>query len=207
MTTLTPTNEPVGIPRLRMTRAFVPIRGTAPLIVHQWSEKAKRQMLDAQQGRKAPKERRDPDADYQSSLYRTESGYGFPVLGFKAATVSAARFFDKSVTMTALRQTVFLQGVPSQNKSVLLTPIEGSPRMREDMVRLAGNTASLCYRGEFIDWSATLDITFVTWDLDSILSLVDAAGMGVGVGEWRPEKSGAYGTWTLDETRNVEVTG
>jgi len=29
---------------------LVPIVGLTPLIVHQWSEKAKRQMLDAQQG-------------------------------------------------------------------------------------------------------------------------------------------------------------
>ena len=29
--------------------------------------------------------------------------------------------------------------------------------------------------------------------------------MGVGVGEWRPEKKGDFGTYRVDVSRNVEV--
>lgn len=196
----------ISLQAISAERILVPIVGTAPLIVHAWSEKAKRQMLDAQQGRKTIKEVRDPDADYQASLYRTESGYGFPTLGFKAATVGAARFFGKTVRMTELRQFLFMRGVPSADKSQILTEIIGTPRMREDMVRVGMGT-DLRYRGEFVEWSAVLDITFVTTALarDSVLSLVDAGGLGVGVGEWRPEKRGQNGTYTIDTTRDVEV--
>lgn len=190
----------------------VPIIGTAPLIVHNWSEKAKRQMLDAQQGRKKVKEIRDPSADYEASLYRihnVEGGpdlYGFPVLAFKAATIGGARFYDKSVTMTMLRQCMFFKGVVTKADPAQLVQINGEPRMREDVVRV-GQGTDLRYRGEFTEWSATLDITFVTSSLsqNSVLSLIDAGGMGVGVGEWRPQRSGEYGTYMVDTTKPIEV--
>lgn len=202
------TPEPtVRLQKIAAETLRVPIIGTSPLIVHKWSDKAKRQMLDAQQGRKAPKTIRDPQEDYESSLYRTADGYGFPVLAFKAATVGAARFFGKSVRMTELRQFLFMTGVPSEDGSALLVPIVGGPKMREDMVRVGMGGTDLRYRAEFIDWSAVLTITYVTTAIDkgSVLSLIDAGGMGVGVGEWRPEKKGQNGCYAVDESRNVEV--
>lgn len=201
------TTATTEIRAIDVERILVPVVGTAPLIVHKWSEKAKRQMLDAQQGRKTPKDVRDPEADYRESLYRTDGGgYGVPVLAFKAATVGAARFFGKAVRMTELRQFMFFRGVPSDDKAMILTPITGEPRMREDMVRVGMGT-DLRYRGEFLDWTAVLDVTYVKTALsrDSVLSLIDAGGLGVGVCEWRPEKRGQNGTYAIDQTRDVEV--
>jgi hypothetical protein len=34
---------------------------------------------------------------------------------------------------------------------------------------------------------------------------VDAGGMGVGVGEWRPEKKGMNGTYHVDTDREITV--
>ncbi len=191
---------------LEVERILIPIVGLAPLIVHAWSEKAKRQMLDAQQGRKNVKEHRDPKADYESSLYRTKDGYGFPTLAFKAATVGSARFYGKAVRMTEIRQFLFFRGVPSIDGTQILTPLVGEPRMREDMVRVGMGT-DLRYRGEFVEWSARLDVTYVKSALsrDSVLSLIEAAGLGVGVGEWRPEKNGQNGTYAIDSTTEIEV--
>lgn len=201
------TSGAASIERIKSERILVPIIGTTSLIVHNWSAKAKQQMLDAQQGRKKTKEIRDPQADYEASLYRTDTGYGFPTIAFKAATVSAARFFGKDVKMTELRQFLFMAGVPSADRSQILTAVTGEPKMREDMVRVGMGGTDLRYRAEFIDWTAVLDITYVTTAInrDSVLSLVDAAGMGVGVGEWRPEKRGQNGTFALDDTREIEV--
>lgn len=200
------TTPEIQIQKIDAETIRVPIRGTAPLIVHRWDEKAKRAMLDAQQGRKAVKQIRDPQADFEASLYRTDDGYGFPTLGFKAAIVSAARFYGKSVTMTSLRQFLFMTGVPSKDRSQILTPVEGEPKMREDMVRVGMGT-DLRFRAEFLDWTAVLTVTYVRTSLSqsSVLSLIDAAGMGVGVGEWRPEKRGQNGTFELDADREVEV--
>lgn len=85
--------------------------------------------------------------------------------------------------------------------------IVGEPSMREDVVRVGNGGADLRYRPQFLEWSTTLQVTYVTSALTrgSLLSLLDAGGMGVGVGEWRPEKRGDFGTYTIDPTRDVEV--
>lgn len=197
----------ITISRIDAERMLVPIVGTSPLIVHKFSEKAKRAMLDAQQGKKSPKVARDPQADYEAAFYRTANGYGFPAVAFKAATVAAARFYGKDVKMTELRAFLFFKGVLSPNDPQPLTEIEGEPHMREDVVRLGISSTDLRYRPEFTEWRATLDVTYVRSSLtkDSVLSLIDAGGMGIGVGEWRPERKGDFGTYAIDESREIQV--
>src|SRR5687767_213569 len=124
-------DQQVSISRIATEHVIVPVVSTSPLIMHRFSDKAKRQMLDAQQGRKSPKERRDPQADYEAAFYRTKDGYGFPAVGFKACTIGAARFFGKDVRMTDLRQFLFFKGIVSEKDPQALVEIVGEPRMRE----------------------------------------------------------------------------
>lgn len=198
----------VSISRIGTETLRIPIVGTAPLIVHKFSEKSKRQMLDAMQGRKSPKTAKDPEADYDAALYRhDDGGYGFPVIAFKAASVGACRFFGKSMPMTLARQTMFFDAEFSKTDGQKLARIVGEPRMREDVVRVGMGGTDLRYRPEFVEWQTTLDVIYVQSMLtrESVLSLIDAGGMGVGVGEWRPEKKGDFGTYQIDSTRDVEV--
>lgn len=199
----------ITLDRIDAETLEVPIIGTSPLIVHRWSDKAKRQMLDAQQGKKKVKEVRDPQADYETSLYRIAKDdggedYGFPAAAFKAATIGAARFYDKSVTMTSLKQALFFRGIVTKADPQQLVRIDGEPHMREDVVKV-GQVAALRYRAEFTEWSTTLTITYIKSMLDrnSVLSLLDAGGMGVGVGEWRPQRNGDYGTYAIDNSREL----
>lgn len=197
----------VEIHRIEAQTVDVPIVGTTPLIMHRFSEKAKRQMLDAQQGRKTPKQPKDPEAEYLAAAYMTADGrYGFPSVAFKAATVGAARFYGKDVKMTELRQSVFTHGELSDDGQPLVV-VEGEPEMREDVVRVGNGGTDLRYRPMFREWSAVLQITFVTamLSLESLLSLVDAGGMGVGVGEWRPERKGDFGCYKIDPSREVVI--
>lgn len=204
-------SEQVEISEIASETLLVPIVGTMPLIVHNFSEKEKRKMLDTQQGKSSPKEPKDPKACYEAAFYRTADGYGFPVTAFKAATVGAARFYGKDVKMTELRQFVFFHGKISPHCTLALTAIHGEPRMREDVVRLSGpsRTADLRYRPEFPEWTAQLEVTYVNSCIarNSVLSLIDAGGLGIGVGEWRPEKRGEFGTYKIDQTKKVEVLG
>lgn len=204
----------VQINKIDAETLSVPIIGTAPLIVHNFSEKSRRQMLEAQQGKKKVKVVRDPQSEYEAAFYRihNEDGpdkYGFPVTAFKAATTGAARFYDKSITMTALRQFMFMRGVMTKADAQMLIEIHGDPEMREDVVRLGGpsRSADLRYRPMFPEWGCVLNVTYVKSSIDrnSILSLIDAGGMGIGVGEWRPEKRGEFGTYQIDQTRDIEV--
>ena len=199
MTTATATT--ISLKRIRREIAEIEIHGTAPLIVHRWSEKARQMMLDAQQGKKTPKQPKDPQQDFETSMYRFEDGgHGFPIMAFKSAMVKGgARIFGKAVKMTELRQLCIFQpdgiGTDGTQLARLIGP---DPIMREDMVRVGMGTADIRYRAEYRDWSALLRIEFVpsVIDLSSVVALVDAGGTN-GVGEWRPEKSGSFGTYEV----------
>lgn len=196
----------VNIDKIAAETLLVPIVGTAPLIVHRFSEKAKRTMLENMQGKKSPKAPKNPVEEYEAAFYRfQDGGSGFPVIAFKAATIGAARFYH-GVTMTSLKQALFFRGEIGVDGQPLAR-IDGEAKMREDVVRISKGGTDLRYRPEFPDWSTTIQVVYVTSLLTrgSVLSLIDAGGMGVGVGEWRPEKNGAHGTYRIDPDREVQV--
>ncbi|MGH2372126.1 MAG: hypothetical protein ACRDIC_01415 [bacterium] len=195
------------IDRISAETLAVPIRGTAPLLMHRFSEKAKLEMLHNAQSKKTPRQPKNPEAEYEAAFYRLKNGEpGFPALGFKQATIGGARFYGKQITMTALKQFIFFTGEPGEDGHPYV-PIIGEPVMREDVVRVGRGGTDLRYRPQFNEWTTTLTVIYVTSMLTrgSLLSLIDAGGMGVGVGEWRPERDGDFGTYAIDETKDIEV--
>ena len=182
-----PSNE-ISLPEFKTQYLELQLVGDSPLIVHAWSHKAKTEMLEKQMKKaKQAKAVRDPEQEYKDSLYTMPDGdgYGFPVIAFKAAAVRAAN--DAGMKMTEARRAFHIDGE--------LVKINGEPRMREDMVKIGMGTADLRYRGEFTQWSVTLLIKFNSHVIsqEQIANLFALAGFGVGVGEWRPEKSGSFG--------------
>jgi len=197
---------PVKISPIQRETVIIPIRGITPLIVHNFSAKSRQMMLDAMQGKKAPAVAKNPDAEYGDAFYRIDQKRsGFPAIGFKSAIVSAARFYGKDVKMTELRQFIFVRGIMSPEHQLPLVEVIGEPEMREDTVRVGMGKADLRYRPMYRDWSANLEIQFVSslLSLDSLASLIEAAGMGVGIGEWRPEKKGEFGTFEIDKNADI----
>ena len=191
----------ISLKRIPRAVAVITVEGTAPLVVHAWSQKAKQMMLAAQQGKKTPKEVKNPEGDFEASMYRfPDGGHGFPVMAFKAATVKGGgRAFGKAVKMTELRQhlTFLPDGIGVDGMQLArLTCTE--PKMREDMVRVGMGTADIRYRAEYAEWQVDLRIEYLpsVIDLGSIAALVDAGGSN-GIGEWRPEKNGAFGTYRV----------
>ena len=76
-----------------------------------------------------------------------------------------------------------------------MAEINGTPEMREDMVRIGMGTADIRYRGEFKNWSTILTIRYNerAMSLEQIINLFNIGGFSCGVGEWRPSKDGSYG--------------
>lgn len=179
----------IELPELRKVGVQIRLIGDSPLIVHRFGEKARKMMLDKQMGKaKSGKEAKNPEADYEESMYRTEDGRpGFPAIAFKAAAVNAAN--DAGIQKTLARRAFHVAGE--------IIPIEGTPTMREDMVRIAMGTADIRHRAEFRHWAVTLDVTYNAGiiSLEQLINLFQIAGFGVGVGEWRPERNGTYGTF------------
>lgn len=187
----TPVQTPVEIPSLELRRVEIKLVGTSPLISHRWSDKAKEMML-AKQTKRASIGRavKDPHQDYLDSLYPFPSGgYGFPAIAFKSAAVRAGTYSDQK--MTFLRGAFHVRGE--------LIKIDGEPSMREDMVRVGNGVADIHYRGQFVDWKTILPVEYNSRaiTLEQLANLFMIAGFSVGVGEWRPERNGAYGTFKV----------
>ncbi|MBO9108724.1 hypothetical protein J5288_08415 [Agrobacterium sp. S2/73] len=198
-------NVGIELPKLDIRLMEVAVVGDSPLIVHAWSEKAKREMLDKQMKKaKSAKEAKDPVSDFEAAMYRlADGGYGFPSVAFKNAAVTAGTSVAGLTKIQArqafhiLGEDADIQGAFEGSKSrVNLVRIEGGkPSMREDMVRVGMGTADLRYRPEFSEWHAKLLVRYNANVLSEsqILNLLNVAGFAVGVGEWRPEKDGQYG--------------
>lgn len=190
--------QTLEVPALELRTVNLRVVGDSPLICHAWSEKAKKQMRDKQMGKaQQKKEPKDPDQDYKEAFYRTDDGRpAFPTIAFKAAAVNAATQVS-GLTKTFLRGAFHTIGE--------LVPLDGEPRMREDMVRIAMGTADIRYRPEFPAWAVTLPVRFNTRSvtLEQIIHLFNQAGFSVGVGEWRPEKDGSYGMFHVESAEEV----
>lgn len=205
----------IELPKLNIQMMEVAIVGDEPLIVHAWSQKAKREMLDKQMKKAKPaKAAKDPMQDFRDSLYpMPDGGYGFPAVGFKAAAVTACTSTG-GVTKVAARQAFHIlgEGVDVEGafpgtlkRESLVRVYGGSPRMREDMTRVGMGVADLRYRGEFWPWSAKLLVRYNANVLsaEQILNLLNTAGFGVGVGEWRPERDGMSGVFHVATEQEV----
>lgn len=193
-------HETVTLPPLAIRQMQIRLVGDSPLICHAWSEKAKRQMLDKQMKKaKQAKEAKSPEQDFFDSLYwltpkpGTSSGaelrdarFGFPTVAFKSAAVDACSHID-GITKVQARGAFHIIGD--------MVEIVGTPTPREDMVKIAMGTADIRYRGEFREWSATLNVRYnaSTLSAEQIVHLFNTSGFAIGIGEWRPQRDGSFG--------------
>ncbi len=179
------------------------IVGTAPLIQHQWSEKAKKMMRDKHAGKKTKtRDVRDPRQEYKEATYFNKAGdYCIPAMALKGSIIAAAHK-DLGIEKTLVKKSLFL--VCDDEK---LIPMDcDEPDMVEDMVRVGQGSADLRYRPYFHRWSVDLkfEIDAELLTVDTLCVLVNRAGFGVGIGEWRPEKGGEYGRFEIDRTQPTE---
>ena len=84
----------------------------------------------------------------------------------------------------------------AEDPGIELVPIDGpKPVMREDTVKISMGTTDIRFRPEYRAWSMEFDIVFNGRAIspEQIVNLVNIAGFGIGIGDWRPERSGQFG--------------
>jgi len=233
--------EPQQLVKLQLGKIHVHIISQTGLIVHEFSAKSKKEMLDNMM--KVPKkgrEARDPLADFKGSLYKFPEGgplegkFGFPARGFKACFVNAANDVELQKTQIKRQLRVHGTGEGAMNvDALILIEADELPKalwtewdhkyakelaayhkmgisMREDVVRLANGNADLRYRAIYPNWRAKVPVVYNSRMLsrDQLLALIDAAGFGVGIGEWRPgapqSQSGQFGCFVVDTSKPIE---
>jgi hypothetical protein len=204
--------EVIEIRPIEIKKVTVRVVGDTPLIMHAWSEKAKRMMLEAQMGiaKGKKKEVKNPADDFILSMYwltpMPEDGtmesfeeaiangarFGFPVTAFKQAAISAAYRMGWAKDKMSMRGAFYIDS----DENGMIEIRSDTPEMREDMVKVGMGTADIRYRGEFKNWYADLTISYNAngqYSLENIVNIINAGGYVCGVGEWRPERDGQNG--------------
>ena len=212
MATKKAATEVIEIRPIEIKKVTIRIVGDTPLIMHAWSEKAKRMMLEAQMGvaKGKKKEAKNPVDDFIRSMYwlttmpedgtmesfeeAIENGarFGFPVTAFKQAAISAAYRMGWAKDKMSMRGAFFIDS----DENGMIEIHSDTPEMREDMVKVGMGTADIRYRGEFKNWYADLTISYNAngqYSLENIVNIINAGGYVCGVGEWRPERDGQNG--------------
>lgn len=205
-------NKEVIIPKLELKEFSLKLIGDSPLIMHKWSEKAKKEMLYKQMKKATNgKNAKDPFLDFCDSMYwLTEipknpkmedvlnAKFGFPTVAFKSAAVDGGYQSGILNKKTTARGAFHIIGEMAE--------IKGIPEMREDMVRIGMGTADIRYRGEFKNWSTVLIIKYNenAMSLEQIINLFNVGGFSSGVGEWRPQKDGSYGMFHVATENEID---
>ena len=202
MAKLAATQVDTKLVELDLQTISIKIEGTSPLITHAWSEKARGMMLDKQMGKASKgKAKKDPESDYESAFYRLPNGVpGFPLIALKAAAVTAVTSLGKDFTKVAARQAFhILPDKKGGDLSEVFFPKDTPPVMREDMVRVGMGTADIRFRPEFRQWGMSVLIQFNARAIsqEQVVNLLNLGGFSVGVGEWRPEKDGDKGRFSV----------
>lgn len=188
--------QTVRLKEISVREYEIEIVGMSPLIQHRWSEKALTMIREKQQGKKTKaRDVREPELEAEAATYRTEDGkYAVPAMALKAAIITAAHK-DIGIEKTLVRKALFID-CPAD----MMLPMECSaPHVREDAVRVGQGSADLRYRPQFDQWSVKFCVHVDTDLLQpaDVYNLIDRAGFGVGICEWRPEKGGEFGRFRV----------
>ena len=200
------TLQPIKIKEVEIT-----IEGITPLIVNNFNEKSRQQILDSQM--KKPKEEkkpRNPIEDGMRALYwltpmpeefteesfekalKQGARFGFPSKGIKASAVSGA--YRNGMT----KDKVSLYGaflIPEELIEIKYKDLH----IREDYVRVANGSADVRFRPEFNEWSMTFTIRYNEnkYSLEQIINFINIGGFSCGLGEQRVEKGGNNGSYQV----------
>lgn len=222
--------QQIVIERPRISTATITIVGDTPLLVHAWSEKAKKQMLEAQQKltkAKKAKEIRDPFADFMNAAYwitpkpeectpeafeeaiANGAKFGFPTIAIKLAALAACYRAGYIANQVGMKCSFFVNGVNSVNmgtgSELAIIETDEPPMLREDMVKVGAmtKTADLRYRPVFNNWKIRLKVSLIetgVFTMQSIINAIDLGGCMNGIGEWRMERDGDFGRYHVEVT-------
>lgn len=200
----------ITIKPIKIKEVEITIKGLSPLIVNNFSEKSKRQILDTQMKVTKEKELRNPIEDGMRACYwltpmpdefteesfekalKEGARFGFPSKGIKASIVSGA--FRNNMT----KDKVSLYGAFFIPDELVEIKYE-SMRIRNDYVRIAHGGTDVRFRPEFDNWTMTFKMRYNenAYSLENILDFINLGGFSCGLGEMRTEKGGNFGSYEV----------
>lgn len=200
----------VELKPLKIKEVEITIKGNTPLVVNNFNEKSRRQILDAQMKKPKEKEIRNPIEDAIRALYwltpmptefteeafdkalKDGARFGFPAKGIKASMASGAYRNGMTKDKVSVYGT-FL--IPDEFVEIKYESLE----IREDYVRIAHGGTDVRFRPQFNNWSMTFKIEYNenAYSLEQLINFVNLGGFSCGLGEMRIEKGGNFGSYSV----------
>ena len=197
----TPRSDRIVIKAAKFEHATVTIRGTTPLVLHKFSQKAQQSIIATQEaGSQSRKGKAHQARNFQelfmNARHIAKAGWdGIPANAFRNAMISACR--TVGFKMTIAKMSIFVRADGFDNEGTGLVRItKGEPFMHQGPGRNANGSIDMRSRPMWeAGWEAVVTLR---WDADQfsssdVVNLLARAGMQVGVGEGRPDSKMSAG--------------
>jgi hypothetical protein len=201
------TEAEIEIAQIVMSRITCHLIGY-DIIMHRYSKKAREQLLFPKgrinSAEKAENLKHDPLGEYRECFYRNRddkepSLFHLPTGMFSKALAAAALDIPGPSKAQILR----LSSVTTRQINLF-----GVPRMFMAMTRSSdmAHTPDVRTRPVFPECACKIEIEFVSSLLkqNAIVNLLAAAGVIVGIGDWRPQKGGPHGKFKIVDANDPD---
>jgi len=174
----------------------ITVVGTSPLLQHNPAGMARGDDASAKK-----KTIPTPEAEAEAGCYRDDQGNLFlPTPAFRSALVGAAkgRRLGKTAATTIVKGATFA----ATERTTLIDPIGGKPLTDYDIDTrraVVQRQAVLRSRPRLENWQAVVELEYDEEFIveSTLVELMEIAGRIIGVGDYRPEKSGPFGRFDV----------
>lgn len=177
----------------------VKIVGKTPYMRNPWTDTGKKALIDGESPDKLTLEE-----EYEEKLAAmrlpSENGgdpqYGMPPQAFQEGMARAAKSVIGGYKLVDIKNAI---SIPAEGEEI---PLESpGPEMDARPTDLAGQgSVKMTARPKFMPWSAVVPVAWNTSSLqqEEVLQFLMAMGLHVGIGAYRPENSGPFGTFDVE---------
>ena len=194
-------NPPIAITPPDFRHISIRLRGTSPLVINRFSQKAMIEMKATQEAgstSRAKKVRtaKDFDALYEGAKHKSIEGWdGIHAASFRNAAISACRAVGFKMTHAKLAFRVMEDGWDMADGAPLVKILDGKAEQWIAPTRNATGVIDLRSRPMYKKWGARLNIQYDAGMLSDadIVNLISRVGVQVGIGEGRPDSKQSAG--------------
>jgi hypothetical protein len=189
-----------------MKTVDVEIKGTTPLLIHRFTEESEQD----KKTRRIETKRRDPRDEATKHAYIAKDGtYFFNAFAIPSCMGNAGSSHKQTGSRKTLRFVV-PSAIRMESDTVTINNGEGKPAKDFEVdsrpVTIPATKGRIMrHRPRFDQWSAKFRL-FVNDDLlspESAHQLLNEAGVSIGIGDFRPEKRGPFGTFLVTKFKEV----
>lgn len=182
-----------------MQTVQVEIRGVTPLLIHRFGEEAEQQ----KKSRRIEMKQRDPREEAQRNAYiATDGTYYFSAFAIPNAMGSAGANHKATGTRKTLRFVVPSAVRMAKDTVTILNGVGAAKTFEVDSRPVtipATKGRILRHRPRFDVWGARFEFLLddELLSADMAHQLLNEAGTSIGIGDFRPEKRGPFGTFRV----------